>query len=232
MFFQASTFLKAGFQSHVEALWGFQEPPKFTIAEGSVLESDWWSSGSDIYMAQTATWSPEKLERLSQICQSELVARGTVVITFSVELPPPAMESTGQSSCMNLMATCEVKLCGGAVTTTAFMYQKAGPVFIHILSPREKAKGRSNTGSASAGASTSCKYASDASETGNNNATTAKKERRAFFPDTESDTESESESVNVGDHYDEEQEGEQRPLSPTLREVASLQEQRPKTSRR
>ena len=88
---EVGTLLKVGFQSHMEALWGFNTPPDFTLAEGTVLESDWWSAGSDIYLAHTTTWDPDEVAHLSNVCESELVPRGTVVITFSVQLPTPKL---------------------------------------------------------------------------------------------------------------------------------------------
>lgn len=217
---QVGTCLKAGFQSHMAALWGFNTPPNFMLAEGTVLNSDWWSLGSDIYIAHTTLWDPDEVDYFSEVCESEAVPRGTVVITFSVQLT--SGEDYHSQSSMQLLQSCEVELCWG--TATVYIYQKADPVFIDIPSPREKANRSSSSNSSSS----------------DRESQTEKKERkepRAFFPDTESDESEEEEEEEEEDNADEggalvpEFQGfDQRPK--TAREpVVQEESPRPKTSR-
>lgn len=206
---QVGSFLKAGFQSHMEALWGFKTPPEFMLAEGTIMDSDWWSAGSDIYICHTTLWDPDDVAHLSSVLESELVPRGTVVITFSVQLT--AFEDS-QSS-MHLLHACDAELCWG--TASVFIYQKADPVFIDIPSPREKAKNRNS----------------------NSNSDTApppKKDKKAFFPDTESDDEDvdEEEGEIASASYGEGQDFGDRPKTSRGRSPRQQEESpRPKTSR-
>ena len=115
------------------------------------------------------TLDSQEVSYLSEVCESELIPRGTVVVTFSVDL------TTAGDSSMVLIHS------WSSGTATAYIYHKKNPVFINLPSPREKAqKARQHS---------SITQSSNKNNQGKKGENSKRKEPRAFFPDTESDDE-------------------------------------------